>query len=500
MTIDRIDTTNTAVSNCFHSRQPDVPNKNAAEMKDFFDAMPKKVLIPKINEVIDELNSGNYGKSAYTLAKEAGFEGTEAEWLKSLEGKQGPQGIQGVEGKQGPKGDAGIDEIVSVDAITTSGFYNHDNDLYTAKTKPWNTDLSVPFKYTGDGAIPEFEFNYGTIKIDGGLGVIPLLKYRNTQGDMHGATYIFLRADNECFDVYVSDLVDATPWFVDSYGFIGDDIVDLSNLITEQFTVGLGEDIYGNWALISKYFVENELDVDKVATDSCVANALKGNKKGDAVVLSDVSPLEHELKIKVSGVSDLASVTVSQYGKNLLPYPYNETSITRQGITFTDNGDGSITINGTTTTTFTTFSLNTANVKLIDGVTYSLYKVPNDDIVLYFQYKNENNEDRWGVGGFTWKDSYTYKQCYLQIKDANKTFVNLTIYPQLEISETPTEFKPYIAPITASVNADGTVRCLKSIYPTTTLTTDKKSALIDVEYNRDINKAFAELLQIIKGS
>ena len=34
-------------------------------------------------------------------------------------------------------------------------------------------------------------------------------------------------------------------------------------------------------------------------------------------------------------------------GKNLIPYPYTETTKTAYGITFTDNGDGSITVNGT---------------------------------------------------------------------------------------------------------------------------------------------------------
>lgn len=33
--------------------------------------------------------------------------------------------------------------------------------------------------------------------------------------------------------------------------------------------------------------------------------------------------------------------------KNLLPYPYYETTITRNGVTFTDNRDGTITANGT---------------------------------------------------------------------------------------------------------------------------------------------------------
>ena len=36
-------------------------------------------------------------------------------------------------------------------------------------------------------------------------------------------------------------------------------------------------------------------------------------------------------------------------GNNLIPYPYQQTSLTDNGITFTDNGDGTITANGTAT-------------------------------------------------------------------------------------------------------------------------------------------------------
>jgi hypothetical protein len=49
-------------------------------------------------------------KSAYDLAVESGFVGTQAEWLLSLKGETGsagPQGPQGLQGLQGPQGDAG---------------------------------------------------------------------------------------------------------------------------------------------------------------------------------------------------------------------------------------------------------------------------------------------------------------------------------------------------------------------------------------------------------
>ena len=86
------------------------------------------VIDPYAEPEIPEGTNGADGKSAYELAVENGFEGTEQEWLESLKGDtgaQGPkgdkgdpgepgqkgdkgdQGIQGAQGEQGPKGDKG---------------------------------------------------------------------------------------------------------------------------------------------------------------------------------------------------------------------------------------------------------------------------------------------------------------------------------------------------------------------------------------------------------
>lgn len=53
---------------------------------------------------------GPEGKSAFAIAVENGFVGTETEWLATLEGPQGPQGLPGIQGEPGPpgiKGDPG---------------------------------------------------------------------------------------------------------------------------------------------------------------------------------------------------------------------------------------------------------------------------------------------------------------------------------------------------------------------------------------------------------
>ena len=44
---------------------------------------------------------GPTGFSAYQIAQQNGFTGTEAEWLLSLDGPQGPQGLQGPQGAPG---------------------------------------------------------------------------------------------------------------------------------------------------------------------------------------------------------------------------------------------------------------------------------------------------------------------------------------------------------------------------------------------------------------
>lgn len=55
---------------------------------------------------------GDDGKSAYEIALDEGFEGSESEWLESLKGKDGDRG------EQGERGSDGVSPIVSVDTIT----------------------------------------------------------------------------------------------------------------------------------------------------------------------------------------------------------------------------------------------------------------------------------------------------------------------------------------------------------------------------------------------
>ena len=68
-------------------------------------------LLQKISE------KGKDGKSAYEIALENGFVGTESEWLESLKGADGKDGINGKDGVAGAPGQDGIDGQPGKDGI-----------------------------------------------------------------------------------------------------------------------------------------------------------------------------------------------------------------------------------------------------------------------------------------------------------------------------------------------------------------------------------------------
>lgn len=58
------------------------------------------------------------GKSAYEVAVDNGYVGTEAEWLASLKGAQGVQGPRGLQGEVGPAGSNGTNGQDGADGTT----------------------------------------------------------------------------------------------------------------------------------------------------------------------------------------------------------------------------------------------------------------------------------------------------------------------------------------------------------------------------------------------
>lgn len=60
-------------------------------------------------EYVSSARDGQDGKSAYEIAVDNGFDGTEQDWLDSLKGEKGDKGDKGDPGEQGPPGEPGAD-------------------------------------------------------------------------------------------------------------------------------------------------------------------------------------------------------------------------------------------------------------------------------------------------------------------------------------------------------------------------------------------------------
>ena len=273
--------------------------------------------------------------------------------------------------------------------------------------------------------------------------------------------------------------------------------------------------IYGKSKIPSSYvvgnYVKESISAEQSRADNTFANALKGSKNGGAFLINDISPITHEMGVKVSSdtVENLTTVKVKKQGKNLIPFPYQQLALgtsTTNGIDFTVYEDGSILINGTATksTTKRLYTNTTGLLGLKSGITISISKNASDNTQqgnVYFvcNYYNSTGTMIQGLiattapsGTKTITDEWKGLVIYVNIP-SGKTLNNLLIKPQLEIGATATEYEPYITPTEYIPTADGTVNGVTSLYPNTTLTTDMDGILIDCEYNRDINKAFAAL-------
>jgi hypothetical protein len=200
---------------------------------------------------------------------------------------------------------------------------------------------------------------------------------------------------------------------------------------------------------------------------------------------------------------DVQNTALKVSGKNLLPVVPYENTKTENGITFTLNDDNSLHIKGTATddVSFRYVSENNASRKPIKKGSYTISGA--DGL---------NKSDRITIGITGISEYYCHVAdgkrtieveedgtFYFKVSIMNGSTLDVTIYPQLELGNTATDYEPPKEPVTYMPNADGTVDGVKSIAPTMVLRTDTAGVVIDAEYNRDINKAYQALVNAIKA-
>lgn len=243
-------------------------------------------------------------------------------------------------------------------------------------------------------------------------------------------------------------------------------------------------------------------ELSKAEADNRYSNVLTGKASGGVAYMEDVSPLGTLRRAAVLGVttetgagdkapdnpytlSGAEPTKVTVCGKNLIPYPYIEKTKTENGITFTDNGDGTITLDGTPTA-YAEFSLNSL---YCTGI-FTLSGIPNAANATF----SVSFSDKEGgiVGTITGKtvsfntDDYPgYRRMSIKVKrlDDNKAIDNVLIQPQLELDSSPTAYTPY-------TEIPTTLPALAPLYSLPDGTADEYDAMTGVETRRIGVKVF----------
>lgn len=219
-------------------------------------------------------------------------------------------------------------------------------------------------------------------------------------------------------------------------------------------------DILAQWEARIRV-VEHDVNAKITELSQSFANAITGVAQGAVVRLDDVSPVEHKVRVKVSG-------------KNLIK-PFTETHIyTREGMAQScEKGGQCITLNGIGNSTgggrnnfrdvcglFTVEKGKTYTLshKLVSGTCDGVYTV-------YISAKDGYDAVESCANTYpskTFVSDYS-GECYVGINVVSGvTYDNAVVCFQLEEGDTATEYEPYIDPTTVKVE-----RCGKNIFKNT---------------------------------
>lgn len=212
----------------------------------------------------------------------------------------------------------------------------------------------------------------------------------------------------------------------------------------------------------------------------------------------------------VSG--DTSNIKLDVYGNNFLPFPYSDPGIVdnkkeMNGITYIINQDGTINVTG--------YARDDSYLILQNGMTKPWSHMTGSNYILSGGATSENcyltvndsgriyTDTGYGTPPLNGTNGFlmTIRLCvpkgkYIYGQKAIKPLLEPMIYdidlidalnPPLYV------YEPYIKPVRYSVNKDGTVDGLKSIYPSMTILATDAKATITVEYNKDINKKIEEI-------
>lgn len=183
--------------------------------------------------------------------------------------------------------------------------------------------------------------------------------------------------------------------------------------------------------------------------DEITVKARKQNDAGQFDIIFTCDPR----RFLISG-EDIITYPPGDIGKNMLPYPYSESSSVQQGVTVTDNGDGTIKLNGSNPQyAFSHYLLGSSVTgvsipALENGETYILNGCPAggafNTYSIRVQVKTSTTREFSDLGdgvSFTYDSSAEYK---IRIfVNSGCSFNNVTFYPMIRKASDPDGWEPY---------------------------------------------------------
>ena len=231
-------------------------------------------------------------------------------------------------------------------------------------------------------------------------------------------------------------------------------------------------------SVVTKDYVDN--------ANNNFANALKGSKNGSTIIIDDISPITHKLSVKLSNneyITYAEGYTTSgvDFEFKQLPDTILKTSPINSSEQYNNfdliHADGNY-----------TFLISLGEIGRYEGDVYYTKIVLGDDKAYVYYYSDSNyttliRSSFWNyptsspIVGIRFNGSQTV---YYTAQTKYIPLTSVKVIVKNNNGETVAEYTP---------NADGTVDGVKSLYPTTVITTDTDSVTIECEYNRDINKS-----------
>ena len=237
-----------------------------------------------------------------------------------------------------------------------------------------------------------------------------------------------------------------------------------------------------------------------------LSNALKGTVYGSRVALTDVSPVEHTMAVKVRSKNLYPHSAKRWFGENTTVLSNTDNEAVVKG---KDGADGNAHSSGwfrfyrnsesnPTTIDFDkdTFVTVSVEVTLIEeGIYGATFVLAPRTLTGGVKFTATTTPTRFS---FTAKAS-DIKDVYVALNANTLKIANV----QFEYGTEATEYTPYMEDVSSIdigiIDADGNYyevpqpAEITSSYPTMTIMAMNTGATVDVSYNRDINKAFSEL-------